>query len=173
MTLVQELCLKTRISNIRLSRSHEFVLLTGYDGRVSLQLIDHNRYSIMSLKNYISFKAHEIANDKRLQNLYQINDCGFVQNHYQAESFFTCASNGDLTFWEISKREKVKNIPAGGKTRRVILSFDQLGLTESQTRLDDCVHRLRLDGRCSWSQQYKLHSPSLRVCDGQVLFQIL
>jgi hypothetical protein len=91
--------------------------LTGYDGRVTIQTIEKKNFLISKLKNYISFRAHDIARGNSHQNLYQINDCGFVQtnNHYQINSFYTCGGNGDLSIWELNKREKIKNIPANGK----------------------------------------------------------
>lgn len=108
--------MKTKIYNVRLSPEGKYILLTGYDGRVSLQLIHGNSYKISHLENWICFKAHDVPPKHSTGNLYQINDCGFViVPHYKIETFYTCGGNGVMTFWEIVKKEKVKNITTKGK----------------------------------------------------------
>ena len=72
---------------------------------------------ISGLKNFISFKAHDVAKGSHTQKLYQINDCGFIQlnNHNSVDSFYTCGGNGEITIWDIQKREKVINFNCEGR----------------------------------------------------------
>ena len=112
---MQDTYLKSKISNIRLSPDLNYLLITGYDGRVSIQKINYTRYSIASLMNTLCFKAHEIPKKQRMRNLYQINDCGFIQCELNnINAFYTCGSNGYITTWEIGPKEKVKNISTKG-----------------------------------------------------------
>jgi hypothetical protein len=97
--------------------------LAGYDGRVSVQSIEKRNFSIKGLKNYISFKAHEIAKGSNIQNLFQINDCGFIQlsNHNSIDSFYTCGGNGELIIWDVQKREKVIAFSCRGRKYSLLI----------------------------------------------------
>jgi hypothetical protein len=112
---LQEIFLKTKISKVRLSENGKYLLLTGYDGRVSLQLIHGNSYQLSHLENWICFKAHDVPSRNTICNLYQINDCGFIlMPQHKVETFYTCGGNGVMSFWELIKKEKVRNFSTEG-----------------------------------------------------------
>lgn len=123
--------MKTKISQIRIFYDEGYVVLAGYDGRLSIMRICSEGGRIKHLKSVLTFKVNQKLMSAHSPELFQINHCGRAANPGNPDLlFFTCGGNGVLGVYNLCKREIVHESCVTGKSpprvtrRRVSDHFD-------------------------------------------------
>lgn len=101
--------LNSKISCVDIHENGTYVLIGGYDGRVTNALIMGRGYQ-KEIKSELLFKAYADKNSNQVTDLYPITRCEYGYSS-GTKMFYTVSSNGILKNWEYQSRQLISDYP--------------------------------------------------------------
>lgn len=95
------------------------MVITGYDGRISVKKLQKTYSGKYESSTALSYKAHHKKGDNyKGATLFQVNDCGFLNRNIMNKNvLFTAGGDGSLTTWDIVDKVKIKEISTNGPSK--------------------------------------------------------